>query len=652
VLFEEALTLDPANTSFRLAYAAFLFDHEQWAIARQSLLQAVEENPELAQQWLESELQDTPGKTSLLYCQALTLAELHEVEAARAVLDELLNLDPNHGPAFADRATLLEAMGEQDLADQDYRSALSIEPQNVSWLVSHALLLESKARYEESLELLQRALSLDPENTTCYQQAQRLIQLAERETGARKHAALAQWTLASGAGDTEAAAHAEEALRLDERCAPAHSVQAEVLVRRRFLMQARQHLQRAVALEPGDQEYREALEALEASIEGCRKKVSGLIAQAEGTKNRQLARLLLDEALSLVQDDPNAHVAYARLLWPHQPEEAEMHIHAALAAAPQHFGAVKMHAMLLHQRGRAYEAEAQIASALAAQPRDAQLAELYADLLMQSGRYEEAAACLLTALEGEPSNGKLNARLAVACAKSGRTRDALTRFEIALKTESDTAFLHREYAEVLLTMGRHREAEQHYVRALELDPKDPLAHRGYATLLAALQRHHQAREQIQRALALLPGDAEIAAQAQEIESQTRHFEQVEESIAYAAYLGRQSSATSIRKARQIFEQLERSHRSSFLVLKEYGKFLQAQQHLVAAKEILQRALDSVPEDAEIKQRLAEIAVAESIAPPPPPHTPTPVPSHPVPMERLSLWHRIVRGLSTLLGRST
>ena len=552
-LFEEALSLDPANVTFRMEYVVFLARQEGWTAAERELAQAVTDDAVTSAAWLDNELASTPSDTSLLHLQALLLTRLGRYGEAQAAFERLLSIAPGHGQTLFDQATLLEAMDEWEAADRSYRAALDVDPSHVTWLTAYGTFLERCEREKEALSILERALEIRPDDVSLQERVRELRWRVNQKGEAYRQAALAKLMLEEQNDVDGAAVLVAEALQMAPECALANRVQAAVLVRKGSLVQAEAHLVRAVELEPDNPEYQAALLALQAEIEPLRQRARDLVSQAQSVADRETACTLLDEALGLIANDVGAHVAYAELLWPDRPYEVEKHLQAALAVAPQHLEANRQYAILLREQGRGPEAEQHILVVLAKRPHDEELLDEYTGLLIEQGRYQEAVNQLQAALQGLPTSARLQGRLATAWARLGRLAEALPRFETVLRVEPKNAMLHREYAVALRYAGQRAMAEKHFRTALELNRNDAVTHREYAALLMAQQRYFKAWDRIQQALALCPYDEKILAEAKAIEESFRQFEQVEEELAYAVWLSRQKAPERIASAREAFD---------------------------------------------------------------------------------------------------
>jgi tetratricopeptide (TPR) repeat protein len=325
-LFEEALQLNPADTAARLAYAAFLARQEDWVAAKQELEQAIRADSAGVAEWLKYEVAQTRGDTALIYLTALLETHLGHYEEAYAAYKHLLDVVPGQGQFLVDQAILWEKMNQWDAAARNYQAALQIDADNVPWLMAYGLFLEQQGRDGDALRVLKWGLELNPGDVDLRERVEQLDRRANREVEARKQAAWAQFVLEEQGNVDEAAALVAEALRQAPDCATAHRVQSRILVSKGFLFQAAIHLARAMELEPDNPQYQADQQSLQAEIHLRRQRIQPIISQARTAYDPALAAALLDQALDLIADDVDTHVAYAGLLWPDRPDEVEKHL--------------------------------------------------------------------------------------------------------------------------------------------------------------------------------------------------------------------------------------------------------------------------------------------------------------------------------------
>jgi len=659
--------IDAEYTRRRLLLARWRATHNQraaaervsldgrWAEAQTHLQQSIELDPGQAMQWIDEELEMTPNDAGLLHVRAGLHGAMGSKQAAEVDLEAVLSLVPHHGQALVDRAALLEARGDNNAADMDYQNALAQEPQSIRWLKAYGSFLDHCGREEDALEVIKRALDQAPDDAELRQQADRLEEAANRELEARRRAALAKMKLEDPdmAGDPfmleEAAEIVAEALRISDECALAHAVQAQVLVRQNQPTQACYHIERASTLDPERDEYRQMYRSLETDLQSKRVRVRQLVEEAKTVTSPQMAHRLLQEALSLIGDDPDTLTAYAQSFWPTQLDDVRKYLTTALAAAPHHSGANALYARLLHLEGATTEARERLHTALAAQPTDAQLVTLYADLLFEEGTYKEAGEWLRTALAHTPNSVPLKGRLAVAWAHADNLEAGLRQFRETLELDPGSSWLRREYAAALRRANRYADAEVQLKTVLQIDPCDVKAYQEYAGLLSAQQRYAEAQTQIRRAVELRPEDTTLAALSTDLAVRATEFEEIETSLALAERLGNSQVADRLEEAERLFRNALRAAPAYPAAWQDYITFLEKHRHRAPAAREWFQSYQIAPISQDLEERLQALqpngqsdTMAETDI--------LPTVKAPEPRKPLSAWEKFLGSLRRLFGR--
>ncbi len=103
-----------------------------------------------------------PEEPRWSYFEAVTLAELGDLEEALQVLDRAQALDPSYAPAYLHRGQWLLDLGRTEEAGDSYADAMRLEPNNpAGWIGSAKVHLRS-GRAAEALQILQRLLQRAP----------------------------------------------------------------------------------------------------------------------------------------------------------------------------------------------------------------------------------------------------------------------------------------------------------------------------------------------------------------------------------------------------------------------------------------------------------------------------------------------------------
>ena len=266
----------------------------------------------------------------------------------------------------------------------------------------------------------------------------------------------------------EAAAHVDEALRLNPGLGEAHNNRGILLHREGRVAEALAEYERAASLEPG-------------------------LARAHNNRCLALTQLgrpadalaACEAALALEPDYPEAlYHSGAALQMIGRADEATRRFERAVDIDPT-YAEVHYQLGLARQRaGRLDEAIAQFETAARFRPR---FAEAHNDLglvLAQVGRPEEAAAAFGRALAARADYADASFNLANTLVALGRLADAVPHFEAALALAPDDGAAHNNLGVALLGLGRAREAVPHFRAAVRLRPDLPEARENLARALA------------------------------------------------------------------------------------------------------------------------------------------------------------------------
>jgi tetratricopeptide (TPR) repeat protein len=186
--------------------------------------------------------------------------------------------------------------------------------------------------------------------------------------------------------------------------------------------------------------------------------------------------------------------------------EAEALYRQVLAAAPNHFDALHLSGVLMHQRGRSDEALELISAALATNTNVAMAHHNHGLVLAALARFEEALAAYDRALALKPDYADALYSRGNALAALSRSDEAVASFDraIALRPDYPNALLNR--AQVLKYLGRAPEALADFDRAFALMRPD-------ADMFVARGNTHYAMKSFNAALADYDGAAALRPDA-------------------------------------------------------------------------------------------------------------------------------------------
>lgn len=159
-------------------------------------------------------------------------------------------------------------------------------------------------------------------------------------------------------------------------------------------------------------------------------------------------------------------------------DEAEVHLRAALARAPQDAMTRAILALVLADAGRPDEADAEAARAVTLEPFLPFVHWVQGSLRVRRGRPAEAIVAAREALALDPEDADHHALLAQCCALQARWLDALGHADRGLDRDPAHAASTSLRALALRALGRDDEAARAFEDAAALDPLDPLAAAG------------------------------------------------------------------------------------------------------------------------------------------------------------------------------
>lgn len=150
--------------------------------------------------------------------------------------------------------------------------------------------------------------------------------------------------------------------------------------------------------------------------------------------------------------------------------------------APVHAEPLRLHALALHQLGRAAEAVALLQQAARQRPDDALIQNALGGALGQTGQGEAALAALRRACELDPGLSPAWANLGNALAMAGRTAESEAPLRRALELAPQLESARLLLAEALMMLGRIDESAAQYRELLQQHPHSGQAWWGLANL--------------------------------------------------------------------------------------------------------------------------------------------------------------------------
>ncbi len=196
--------------------------------------------------------------------------------------------------------------------------------------------------------------------------------------------------------------------------------------------------------------------------------IGGRAPSAEG---RVLARQLVDAALALSPDSPDAHLVMGDLLVDaEQPEDAETEYRKALVGQSGFSEGHKRLAEALRLQGKLDEAEAELGAVLRHDPGSARAHSDLALVLRGQDRVPDAIAEYQEAIRLDPDLIDAHNNLAIMHASQGEMPDAIAGFREMIRIDPDSASAYFNLATALAEMDRDVESAAALREVIRINP--------------------------------------------------------------------------------------------------------------------------------------------------------------------------------------
>ncbi len=264
--------------------------------------------------------------------------------------------------------------------------------------------------------------------------------------------------------------------------------------------------------------------AARASAALARTAPSTIGGRAPSAEGRVLARQLVDAALALSPDSPNAHLVMGDLLVDaEQPEDAETEYRKALVGRSGFSEGHKRLAEALRLQGKLDEAEAELGEVLRLDPASARAHSDLALVLRGQGRDPDAIAEYQEAIRLDPDLIDAHNNLAIMRASQGQMEDAIVGFREMIRIDPDSASAYFNLATVLADMDRDVESAAALREVIRINPDHYNARYNLGELLRLEGKFDESATQFAEYLRLAPSD--VPANRRNIERAKQFVEQ-------------------------------------------------------------------------------------------------------------------------------
>jgi arylsulfatase A-like enzyme/Flp pilus assembly protein TadD len=420
---------------------------------------------------LDDVLARDPQNLAALENLGLALADAGRIDEAAASLDEALHLDPESPSLWLARARVEEQAGRLDDALELVERSRALDSRFVDAMVAHADLLHALGRSEQAAGVLEEAIELSPDHPTLHVRYAQLVEMPR--------------------GDLDAA---ESRLRTwvarEPFIADGWIGLAQLLERRGQMGAAEDAYREGLRRQPRDPRLHTGLGALLAEL--------GRAQEAEEA---------LREAIRLSAPSTTAPRALLADLLRRTGgmDEAEALYRQVLAHDPDHHRARHGRALLLIANGNLDAGADALSRLVRDAPDDVAVLTDLSLAAVQQGRNAYAEETARRAVELEPGRPEAWNSLGMSLEEQGRGEAALAAYERAV-AELPSYWQARFNAGLLLRrLHRSREAAAAFAAVLEQVPAHAAAHFELGALYAgALADREQARRHYQAAIRAAP----------------------------------------------------------------------------------------------------------------------------------------------------
>jgi len=315
---------------------------------------------------------------------------------------------------------------------------------------------------------------------------------------------------------------AQQLLAMDPKSVPAYCLLGKLYLEQQRYDQARDHLEKAIDLDPG---CVDALEDLGTVL--CRKGEEGE------------AALLYQKLLEIEAEHCTAHIALAEIaVRSGDHDTAKKHLDAVMRCEPKNIRAHRLAGRILLE-GPPEEALAYYRQAVQLFADDIELNLRLSLLHISLGNYPEAVKLLEKLGSMHPGTFEVPYHLAQACFRMGRHHQAILHYKEALGINPrsadaclglgdvyenagntrealraylqsvrhhPSAYAYIKIANIHMLGNDHENAVKYYRRAAEYDENNPEIYRGIGAACRLLGKYHEAEDALGKSLGINPRD--------------------------------------------------------------------------------------------------------------------------------------------------
>ncbi|MBF0161668.1 MAG: tetratricopeptide repeat protein [Magnetococcales bacterium] len=349
--------------------------------------------------------------------EALQLHNAGQLDAAEAIYQRVLQIQPNHPDALHLQGFIFYQRGQGEKAAEWIGKAVAIQPDRPIFFNNLGIVLSSLGRPEEAIDCYRKALAILPD-----------FYMALGNLGA---------ALADRGQREEAIACFQRALTAQPNSSEIHNSLGNVLLKGGQYAEAIESYQRAIQIQPDNAGFYNGM--------GTAWRDQGRLAEAVECYRKGLAI------------DPNHYDIHnslgSALLTLGKPDEAIAHYQQAIRISPNHPNAYHNVGNAFRDQGRLEEAVESHRKALAINPNLHQTHNSMGNALQDQGKLDEAVECYKKALALQPNDVDTLCNLGVILTDQKKWDDSLACYQKAAELSPNKPTVQCELLNLMLHLS-------------------------------------------------------------------------------------------------------------------------------------------------------------------------------------------------------
>ncbi len=490
-----------------------------------------------AEEVLRKACENSPKSADCIVIEGRLYAIENRPADAAQKFEQALKMDPNDPAALLNLATLENAAGRKQEAEQNFRR-LSNLPDKM-FKAYHAMFLVGEGRLDEAIKEFEVLAKQDPEDRLARTRLVIAYQTAKRSADAQKvlnealkknpkdlDALLQRAELSLDTGKlVEAEQDLNQVLHLRPDSPEVHYALAKLHQARGVTPRQREELNQVLRLNPAlvvarvelaksmmSENPKAALGVLDGAPTAQRRLVS-IVEQRNwallGSQQLDEARKSINLGLASVHTpDFLLQDAVLKINEKHYPE-ARQSLHEVMAKAPEDVRALRLLVRSYAMEKQVPAAVEQVRAHVAQNPKSAAVQYFWGNLLLEIGNQAEAKQAFVAAKAINPDYTPADLSLAQVDLTQSDWKDARQELTALISRKGENPLARKWLGMLELSAGNQPAAITHFRKVIEVQPDNAIVLNDLAYLLADNGQAEEALKHAQRAQELAPDNADI-----------------------------------------------------------------------------------------------------------------------------------------------